>query len=246
MPSFLRTIRNIPNSSVEVKLLNATSNDAWGPMSSQLDELAKLTYHAEAFRRVTKHLVKTLSAKTKYWRSIAKLLMVTHFCLQTGLDAFIQWARATVCIFVGLKRFNMESFTGDELEQAQQIQVKAASIVQLVENPEKLERMRAGFHQLRSELEKPGVYNLSKKEKVLRADTFFMEERCEVFERSSNTIHGRNSFYLEMNMSKQSGNFPQPWGLHPVEEVSEVIVLDRGSRPTPRSTSELIPVCGYQ
>ena len=63
----------------QVKVREATSNDPWGPSSTQMSEIADLTYNMVAFSEIMQMIWKRLNDHGKNWRHVYKsLLLLEH------------------------------------------------------------------------------------------------------------------------------------------------------------------------
>ncbi|KAK4979530.1 hypothetical protein LTR28_004132, partial [Elasticomyces elasticus] len=71
MSGVLRSVKNVTKgySTVQRKVRDATSNDAWGPTGTDMAEIAKITYNSSAdFYEVMDMLDKRLNDKGRMWR----------------------------------------------------------------------------------------------------------------------------------------------------------------------------------
>lgn len=81
----------------QVKVREATSNDPWGPSSTQMSEIADLTYNMVAFSEIMQMIWKRLNDHGKNWRHVYKALVLLEYLIKTGSEKvenyrlFIAW-----------------------------------------------------------------------------------------------------------------------------------------------------------
>ncbi|KAK5117514.1 hypothetical protein LTR16_005005, partial [Cryomyces antarcticus] len=77
MSKVVRSVKNVTKgySSVQVMVRNATSNDPWGPVGSDMNDIAKMTFNNSTdFYEIMDMLDKRLNDKGKNWRHVLKSL----------------------------------------------------------------------------------------------------------------------------------------------------------------------------
>lgn len=231
--SLFTRLRLIGHSPVELAIRNATLNDPWGPTGLQLNDLAKLTYTPQHLQTLVAMLTKRLSPQLKHWRGVLKLLTVVQFCLQAGLDAFVEWVtRAEHQVVEPLQRYRVSDFNGQE--QGHTIRSKARQISRLVLTPARLAEVRVDFHRFRSELANPGVLNqrnsmtgpagrglVEPVEDVVVSDLFLRNAQSfDVIRRSQDNLF--EDTFAGGVMAKESGDYPVRRFLDPLVEESEL------------------------
>ena len=70
----------------QVKVREATSNDPWGPSSTQMSEIADLTYNMVAFSEIMQMIWKRLNDHGKNWRHVYKALVLLEYLIKTGSE----------------------------------------------------------------------------------------------------------------------------------------------------------------
>ncbi|OQO13508.1 hypothetical protein B0A48_01737 [Cryoendolithus antarcticus] len=108
MSGVLRSVKNVTKgySSVQVKVRNATSNNAWGPTGTEMADIARITYNSSTdFYEVMDMLDKRLNDKGKNWRHVLKSLKVLDYCLHEGSELVVTWARKNIYIIKTLREF---------------------------------------------------------------------------------------------------------------------------------------------
>lgn len=149
----VRKIRSIGNSQTEILIKNATSNDPFGPTTTQLNQLALLTQHDKPLSEIITVLTKRLNDGSRDWRHVLKSLTVILYCLLTGSTDFLHWARKNSYMVSTLKEFDLKG--SDNI--AHQIRQKSKSISKLLNDEALLEDKRANFHTFRNSMSRPSV-----------------------------------------------------------------------------------------
>ena len=86
-----RNIKNVAHNytDAQVKVREATSNDPWGPSSTQMSEIADLTYNMVAFSEIMQMIWKRLNDHGKNWRHVYKALVLLEYLIKTGSEKVI-------------------------------------------------------------------------------------------------------------------------------------------------------------
>jgi epsin len=71
--SFMRNTKNIMYTPIQAQVRTATSNQPFGPTSTQMQEIAKLTYNTNDMCEVMDMIDKRLSDSGKNWRHVYKV-----------------------------------------------------------------------------------------------------------------------------------------------------------------------------
>ncbi|KAF3006432.1 hypothetical protein E8E13_001819 [Curvularia kusanoi] len=137
MSKVVRSVKNVTKgySAVEVKVRNATSNDPWGPVGSDMAEIAQITFNNSTdFYQVMDMLDKRLNDKGKNWRHVLKSLKVLDYCLHEGSELVVTWARKNIYIIKTLREFQ---YTDEDVRMA------AKELTSLIMDEERLRAERA-------------------------------------------------------------------------------------------------------
>lgn len=129
-------------SSAQVLVRNATSNDATGPTTYDMEEIASCTYQSQTeFMEVMDMLDRRLNDKGKNWRHIAKSLTVLDYLVRFGSEKCVLWAKDNIYIVKTLREF----IHLDEVDKDQGaiIRVKAKELVSLLRDDERLKHERS-------------------------------------------------------------------------------------------------------
>ncbi|KAI1546719.1 EH domain binding protein epsin 2 [Pyrenophora tritici-repentis] len=120
MSKIARSVKNVTKgySQVEVKVRNATSNDPWGPVGSDMAEIAQITFNSSTdFYQVMDMLDKRLNDRGKNWRHVLKSLKVLDYCLHEGSELVVTWARKNIYIIKTLREFQHTDEDGRDVGQ---------------------------------------------------------------------------------------------------------------------------------
>ncbi|XP_048085027.1 epsin-1 [Alosa alosa] len=137
-----RTLKNLVQnfSEAEVKVREATSNDPWGPSSSQMSDISDLTYNVVACNEITSMLFKRLNDVAKNWRHVYKSVVLLEYLLKTGADGVVTASQENVHVVKALTEFR--AVDKDGKDQGATIREKAKIVLVLIEDPEKLKEER--------------------------------------------------------------------------------------------------------
>ncbi|KAF2842048.1 ENTH-domain-containing protein [Patellaria atrata CBS 101060] len=143
MSKVVRSVKNVTKgySSVEVKVRNATSNDPWGPVGSDMAEIAQMTFNNSTdFYQIMDMLDKRLNDKGKNWRHVLKSLKVLDYCLHEGSELVVTWARKNIFIIKTLREF--QHIDEDGKDVGQNVRVSAKELTALILDEERLRAER--------------------------------------------------------------------------------------------------------
>jgi len=139
-----RNIKNVAHNytDAQVKVREATSNDPWGPSSTQMSEIADLTYNMVAFSEIMQMIWKRLNDHGKNWRHVYKALVLLEYLIKTGSEKVAQQCKENIFAIQTLKDFQ---FVEENKDQGLNVREKAKAMVTLLKDDERLknERVRA-------------------------------------------------------------------------------------------------------
>lgn len=141
--SIVRSIKNVANgySSVQILVRNATSNDASGPTTYDMEEIASYTYRSQTdYLEIMDMLDRRLNDKGKNWRHVAKSLTVLDYLVRYGSDKCVLWSKDNLYIIKTLREF--VHFDEQSNDQGAIIRVKAKELVSLLNDDERLRHER--------------------------------------------------------------------------------------------------------
>ncbi|XP_055076436.2 uncharacterized protein epn1b isoform X2 [Misgurnus anguillicaudatus] len=136
-----RQLKNLVQnfSEAEVKVREATSNDPWGPSSSQMADISDLTYNVVACNEILTMLWKRLS-DDKNWRHVYKSLTLLEYLLKTGSDRVPQQCTENLHILKVLTEYRFTDKDGKD--QGINVREKAKIVMLLVEDEDKRKEER--------------------------------------------------------------------------------------------------------
>ncbi|KAL6100200.1 uncharacterized protein ACO6RY_01860 [Pungitius sinensis] len=136
-----RQLKNLVQnySEAEVKVREATSNDPWGPSSSQMADLSDLTYNVVACNEIMTMLWKRLK-DDKNWRHIHKSLTLLEYLLKTGDDRVLLQMKDNIYIVKALTEYRFVEKDGKD--QGGNVREKAKVVLVLMEDDDKLKEER--------------------------------------------------------------------------------------------------------
>ncbi|KAM7373616.1 hypothetical protein PAMP_008456 [Pampus punctatissimus] len=136
-----RQLKNLVQnySEAEVKVREATSNDPWGPSSSQMADISDLTYNVVACNEIMTMLWKRLK-DDRNWRHIHKSLTLLEYLLKTGDDRVLLKMKDNIYIVKALTEYRFVEKDGKD--QGASVREKATVVLVLMEDDEKLKEER--------------------------------------------------------------------------------------------------------
>ncbi|KAI8062151.1 hypothetical protein BC940DRAFT_309257 [Gongronella butleri] len=154
----VRSIKNYAKgfSDVQIKVRKATSNDAWGPSGTLMNEIAQLTYNKHEFIEVMDMIDKRLNDKGKNWRHVFKALLLLDYCLHVGSENVIVYARENSYVVKTLRDFQHIDETGKDV--GANVRQKAKDIINLLQDDHRLQEERRQRKKMRQRMAGVGDY----------------------------------------------------------------------------------------
>ncbi|EPX73691.1 epsin [Schizosaccharomyces octosporus yFS286] len=142
MKAAVRSVKNFSKgyTDTQVKVRNATTNDAWGPSGSAMAEIAALTFDQNEMLEVVDIIDRRLNDKGKNWRHVFKSLSLLEYCLHSGSENVVRWAKDNIYIITTLREFVFVDEHGHD--QGQNVRSKAKEISALLSDDESLREAR--------------------------------------------------------------------------------------------------------
>ncbi|KAF7686306.1 epsin-1 [Silurus meridionalis] len=146
-----RTLKNLVQnfSEAEVKVREATSNDPWGPSSSQMSDISDLTYNVVACNEILGMLWKRLN-DDKNWRHVYKSLTLLEYLLKTGSDRIPKQCEENLHIIKPLLEYRYTDKDGKD--QGVNVREKAKIVMLLVQDEEKRKEERESAKKTKDKL----------------------------------------------------------------------------------------------
>jgi hypothetical protein len=126
-------------SEIEVKVLNATSNEPWGPSTTEMREIAKATHSYANFPLIMNVIWKRLTEEVQYWRQPYKALTLLDFLVKMGSEQVIREARVHVMEIQSLADFQRIDSEGD---QGSGVRDKAKALIELIHDDARIKEER--------------------------------------------------------------------------------------------------------
>ncbi|XP_051992408.1 epsin-1-like isoform X2 [Xyrauchen texanus] len=136
-----RQLKNLVQnfSEAEVKVREATSNDPWGPSSSQMADISDLTYNVVACNEILAMLWKRLN-DDKNWRHVHKALTLLEYLLKTGSDRIPLQCVENIHVIKALTEYRFTDKDGKD--QGVNVREKAKIVLILIEDEDKRKEER--------------------------------------------------------------------------------------------------------
>ncbi|KAK3244599.1 hypothetical protein CYMTET_42943 [Cymbomonas tetramitiformis] len=136
--SIKNTVLNVP--AAEVKVLEATNNDPWGPHGTTMSEIAQLTRNHDECAIVLSALWKRLDSEGKSWRNVYKALAVFEFLIGHGSERVLRSLRDRSYELKTLEDFQYIEPSGKD--QGINVRHKAATLRKTLDDSTKIAEMR--------------------------------------------------------------------------------------------------------
>ncbi|KAG8060651.1 hypothetical protein GUJ93_ZPchr0002g26526 [Zizania palustris] len=125
---------------IEQKILDATSNEPWGPHGSLLAEIAQATHNYHEYQMVMNVVWKRINDTGKNWRHIYKGLIVLDYLVAHGTERVIDDIREHSYQISTLADFQYIDSSGRD--QGSNVRRKSQSLVSLVNDKERIQEVR--------------------------------------------------------------------------------------------------------
>lgn len=142
MSKLVRSIKNVTNgySSSQVKVRKITANNDDTPSTSEMQDVAELTFQNHELFLIMDMIDKRLNDKGKYWRHVHKSLILLDYLVHYGSDNVIIWCRENLYIIKTLREFQHIDENGRDSGRA--IRSRAKELTSLLQNTERLRSIR--------------------------------------------------------------------------------------------------------
>uniref|UniRef100_A0A453PZ67 ENTH domain-containing protein n=1 Tax=Aegilops tauschii subsp. strangulata TaxID=200361 RepID=A0A453PZ67_AEGTS len=124
----------------EQKILDATSNEPWGPHGSLLAEIAQATHNYHEYQMIMNIVWKRVSDTGKNWRHVYKGLIVLDYLVAHGTERVIDDIREHSYQISALADFQYIDSSGRD--QGSNVRRKSQSLVSLVNDKERILEVR--------------------------------------------------------------------------------------------------------
>ncbi|CAN6279669.1 unnamed protein product [Urochloa humidicola] len=125
---------------IEQKILDATSNEPWGPHGSLLADIAQATQNYHEYQMVMNIVWKRINDTGKNWRHVYKGLIVLDYLVAHGTERVIDDIREHAYQISTLADFQYIDSSGRD--QGSNVRRKSQSLVSLVNDKERIQEVR--------------------------------------------------------------------------------------------------------
>ncbi|KAJ0686734.1 putative ENTH domain-containing protein [Helianthus annuus] len=126
--------------SIEQKVLDATSNELWGPHGSLLADIAMASRNYHEYQMIMSIIWKRMNDTGKNWRHVYKGLTVLEYLVANGSERVIDEIREHSYQITSLSSFQYLDHNGRD--QGNNVRRKSQSLVALVNDKEKIQEVR--------------------------------------------------------------------------------------------------------
>eukprot|EP01101_Sappina_pedata_P006295 TRINITY_DN3094_c0_g1_i1.p1 TRINITY_DN3094_c0_g1~~TRINITY_DN3094_c0_g1_i1.p1 ORF type:complete len:431 (+),score=152.13 TRINITY_DN3094_c0_g1_i1:846-2138(+) len=126
-------------SEIEVKVLDATSNEPWGPTTTEMREIAKATHSYSNFPLIMNTIWKRLMEDGKSWRHLYKSLVLLDFLVKMGSEQVIREARVHVLEIQMLTEYQCVEEAGDN---GTGVREKSKKLLELIHDDNRIREER--------------------------------------------------------------------------------------------------------
>ena len=116
-------------SEIEVKVMEATGKENWGPHGTVLAEIARATRNREDFHLIMKILWQRLEHREEEWRHVYKALTVMEFLIAHGAEEVVRELRSSIRDIQRLEHFQYKDPSGRD--QGVNVRQKSTNLVKV-------------------------------------------------------------------------------------------------------------------
>ncbi|KAK8960856.1 Clathrin interactor EPSIN 2 [Platanthera guangdongensis] len=125
---------------VEQKILDATSNELWGPHGSLLADIAQATRNYQEYQIIMHVIWKRLNDTGKNWRHVYKSLTVLEYLVGHGAERVVDEIKEHAYQISTLSDFQYIDSSGKD--QGNNVRRKSQALVSLVNDKERIQEIR--------------------------------------------------------------------------------------------------------
>ena len=131
------------NALFTLQVREATSNDAWGPSTTLMSEIADLTYNVVAYAEIMPIIWRRLEDSGRNWRHVYKSLVLLDYLVRTGSERVARECRERAWAIQGIA----DSFEFAESTEGQDhsagVRERARALTALLRDDDRLRNERA-------------------------------------------------------------------------------------------------------
>jgi len=126
-----------------LQVREATSNDAWGPSTTLMSEIADLTYNVVAYAEIMPIIWRRLEDTGRNWRHVYKSLVLLDYLVRTGSERVARECRERAWAIQGIAD-SFEFAEGAEgQDHAAGVRERARALTALLRDDDRLRNERA-------------------------------------------------------------------------------------------------------
>ncbi|KAG6505619.1 clathrin interactor EPSIN 2-like isoform X1 [Zingiber officinale] len=126
--------------SIEQKILDATSNEPWGPHGSLLADIAQASRNYHEYQMIMNVIWKRINDTGKNWRHVYKALTVLEYLVGNGSERVIDDMREHAYQISTLSEFQYIDSSGRD--QGNNVRRKSQTLVALINDKERIQEVR--------------------------------------------------------------------------------------------------------
>ncbi|KAI8806799.1 hypothetical protein BJ742DRAFT_815359 [Cladochytrium replicatum] len=124
----------------ELKVRDATNNEAWGASSTLMQEIASGTHHYQHFHEIMDNIYKRFQEKQHNWRQVYKALQLLEYLIKNGSEKVIDNARDHQYEIKAMRNFHFIDEKGKD--QGINVRNRAKEIIDLLGDDAKIKEER--------------------------------------------------------------------------------------------------------
>ncbi|KAI8803944.1 hypothetical protein BJ742DRAFT_742454 [Cladochytrium replicatum] len=124
----------------ELKVRDATNNEAWGASSTLMQEIASGTHHYQHFHEIMDNIYKRFQEKQHNWRQVYKALQLLEYLIKNGSEKVIDNARDHQYEIKAIRNFHFIDEKGKD--QGINVRNRAKEIIDLLGDDAKIKEER--------------------------------------------------------------------------------------------------------
>jgi len=126
-----------------LQVREATSNDAWGPSTTLMSEIADLTYNVVAYAEIMPIIWRRLEDSGRNWRHVYKSLVLLDYLVRTGSERVARECRERAWAIQGIADSFEFAENAEGQDHAAGVRERARALTALLRDDDRLRNERA-------------------------------------------------------------------------------------------------------
>jgi len=126
-----------------LQVREATSNDAWGPSTTLMSEIADLTYNVVAYAEIMPIIWRRLEDSGRNWRHVYKSLVLLDYLVRTGSERVARECRERAWAIQGIADSFEFAESAEGQDHAAGVRERARGLTALLRDDDRLRNERA-------------------------------------------------------------------------------------------------------